>query len=302
MGVCGVRAGGTEARLPFYGRSSSMAVDPVEKKPLFHYRPGEKILSVGLTGCNMHCPFCQNWRISQSTETAGNFFPPESIAAKALELGLKQIAYTYSEPLVHAEYVMECMEAARQLGIANVLVTNGCVNEGPASEIIPLADAVNVDLKCFSGDGYSKILGGSLPAVKNFIRTAFAYVHTEITTLIVPGFNDSEREIDLCVDFIASVSRGIPWHISACHPAYKWNGEPAKKETLLEIKKRAGQKLFYCYTGNINDSNDTFCVKCGSALVTRNGYKIKIHGLVKKYENDNSYYCGQCGTVTAIKY
>jgi pyruvate formate lyase activating enzyme len=280
-----------------------MAVDPIEKKPLFHYRPGEKILSIGFTGCNMRCPFCQNWRISQSTEAAGNFVPPESIAAKALELGLRQIAYTYSEPLVHAEYVMECMAAAHRLGIANVLVTNGCVNEGPASEIIPLADAVNVDLKCFSDDGYRKILGGSLYAVKNFISMAFAKgIHIEITTLIVHGFNDSEPETDGCADFIASISREIPWHITACHPAYKWNGEPTKKETLLAVKKRAAQKLAYCYTGNINDSNDTFCVKCGSALVTRNGYNIKIHSLVKNGKNDNIYYCGQCGTESALRY
>jgi pyruvate formate lyase activating enzyme len=250
----------------------------------------------------MRCPFCQNWQISQGTEAAGAFMPPEKIAEKAQSLGLKQIAYTYSEPLVHAEYVMDCMTVARSLGIANVLVTNGCVNDKAAEKIIPLADAVNIDLKCFSEYGYSKTLNGSLAAVKNFIRTAFVTIHTEITTLIVPGFNDSEQELDECIDFIASVSNEIPWHITASHPAYRWNAAPAKAETIIGIKERARKKLLYCYTGNINDDNNTFCAKCGSALVTRNGYDIKICGLVKNSGNAGMYYCKRCGALTAVKY
>jgi pyruvate formate lyase activating enzyme len=301
-GFCRVRSGGAAGRLPFYGRISSSAVDPIEKKPLFHYRPGESILSIGFTGCNMRCPFCQNWQISQGTEAAGGFVPPEKIVQRAIALGLKQIAYTYSEPLVHAEYVMDCMAAARSRGIANVLVTNGCVNEKAAAKIIPLADAANIDLKCFSEDGYGKTLAGELSAVKNFITAAFGDIHTEITTLIVPGFNDSEQEIEACIDFIASVSNVIPWHITAYHPAYKWNAAPAKAETIIGIKERAKQKLLYCYTGNINDNNNTFCAECGSALVIRNGYDIKICGLVKTGKNDNTYYCKQCGATTAINY
>jgi pyruvate formate lyase activating enzyme len=280
-----------------------MAVDPIEKKPLFHYRPGEDILSIGFVGCNMDCPFCQNWQISRTTAAANGFVPPEKIAEKALELGLKQIAYTYSEPLVHAEYVMDCMAAARSLGIAGALVTNGCFNEEAAAEIIPLADAANIDLKCFSEYNYRNTLKGSLPAVKNFIRAAFGKIHTEITTLIVPGFNDSEQETDACIDFIASVSSGIPWHITAYHPAYKWTAAPAKAETILRIKERAEKKLLYCYTGNINDNNNsTFCVECGAELVTRDGYNIKIRGLVKNGKSDNTYRCKRCGAATAVKY
>jgi pyruvate formate lyase activating enzyme len=195
------------------------------------------------------------------------------------------------------------MAAARSRGIANVLVTNGCLNEEAAAKIIPLADAANIDLKCFSEYGYNKVLGGSLSAVKNFIKTAFGNIHTEITTLIVPGFNDSEQEIDGCIDFIASVSTGIPWHITAYHPAYKYNAAPAKAENIVSIKKRAKQKLSYCYTGNINDnSNDTYCAKCGSLLVARNGYDIKLRGLVKNRKDNNTYYCNQCGAETDIKY
>jgi pyruvate formate lyase activating enzyme len=300
-GICKVRTGGDGGRLPFYGRISSAAVDPIEKKPLFHYHPGESIMSIGFTGCNLRCPFCQNWQISQTTEAAGKKIQAEDIVSQTLALGLKHIAYTYSEPFVHAEFVADCMSAARDNGISNVLVTNGCVNEEAARAIIPLADAANIDLKCFSDYSYKKILGGSLSAVKDFIKIAAENIHTEITTLIVPEFNDSEREIDNCTDFIASISKNIPWHISAYHPAYKWNVPPAKTETILGIKKRARQKLSYCYTGNINDNgNDTLCAGCGAVLVKRNGYKITKPGLAKKTSGDNSYYCGQCGTRTAL--
>jgi pyruvate formate lyase activating enzyme len=195
------------------------------------------------------------------------------------------------------------MAAARSLGIANVLVTNGCINEDAAAKIIPLADAANIDLKCFSEYGYSKTLAGDLSTVKSFIRAAFGNIHTEITTLIVSGFNDSEQETDGCIDFIASLSNGIPWHITAYHPAYKWNAAPAKAKTIIGIKKRAKQKLLYCYTGNINDNNNsTFCEKCGSALVTRNGYDIEICGLAKNNGNTGVYCCKRCGAATAIKY
>ncbi|MDR2344089.1 MAG: AmmeMemoRadiSam system radical SAM enzyme [Spirochaetaceae bacterium] len=302
-GICGVRSGEGGGSLPFYGRVSSIAVDPIEKKPLFHYRPGESILSVGFSGCNLHCPFCQNWRISQTTETAGSFVSPEELVAKALALGLEQIAYTYSEPLVHAEYLIDCMTLARSHGIANVLVTNGCVNGEAAGEIIPLADAANIDLKCFSSRTYRKVLGGSLSAVKDFIKASAANIHTELTTLVVPGFNDSVEEIDLCVDFIASVSCEIPWHISACHPAYKVKTPPTKAETILGIKKRAGKKLLYRYTGNIkDDDNDTVCLNCGYVLIRRNGYVVKTPGLAKKIENDGKYRCRRCGAVLPVKY
>jgi pyruvate formate lyase activating enzyme len=301
-GFCKARTGESGGALPFYGFVSSVAVDPIEKKPLFHYRPGEKIFSLGFVGCNMQCPFCQNWRISQTTDSAVQAFVPEEIVSKATELGLKQIAYTYSEPLIHIEYLAECMTLARERGMANVLVTNGCINDKAAAEIIPLVDAVNVDLKCFSEVNYRKILGGSLSAVKHFIKAASECVHVEVTTLIIPDFNDGAAEADECAGFIASVSNSIPWHISAYYPAYKWDVPPTKAETILEIKKRAGQKLLYCYTGNINDGNPTYCINCGALLIRRGcSYKTEILELVKKNE-DGVYYCGRCGTRTAIRY
>jgi pyruvate formate lyase activating enzyme len=301
-GLCKVRTGKGGGGLPFYGRISSIAIDPIEKKPLFHYRPGEEILSIGFVGCNMRCPFCQNWHISQTTETAAQMIPPEKIIEKVEEAGLKQIAYTYSEPLIHPEYLINCMTLAHEHGIANVLVSNGCVNEKAAAEIIQLTDAANIDLKCFSGDSYKKILGGSLSAVKYFIKAASANTHTEITTLIVPGFNDGGDEIDDCIDFIASISNNIPWHISAYYPAYKLNTPAAKPEDIINIKKHAKQKLLYCYTGNINDNdNNTVCLNCGSVLLRRDWYKIEILELVKK-NTDGAYYCGLCGTKTPLRY
>jgi pyruvate formate lyase activating enzyme len=288
--------------LPFYGCVSSTAIDPIEKKPLFHYRPGESVFSIGFVGCNLRCPFCQNWQISQTTTSVVSFIPPEKMISSVLASGLKQIAYTYSEPLVHAEYLINCMTLARSNGISNILVTNGCVSSNAVAEIITLADAANIDLKCFSSYSYKEVLGGSLSAVKNFIKKAYANIHTEITTLIVPDFNDSEQEIDECIDFIVSVSDSIPWHISAYHPAYKWKSPSTKTEIILDIKKRAKQKLLYCYTGNINDdNNDTFCHCCGAVLVKRNGYKIKTYGLVQKNSGEAACYCRQCGTLTALR-
>jgi pyruvate formate lyase activating enzyme len=302
-GICKTRSGADGGSLPFYGHISSAAIDPIEKKPLFHYRPGESIFSIGFVGCNLRCPFCQNWRISQSTDAETQTFMPEEIIDKTIALGMKQIAYTYSEPLIHAEYIINCMTLARSRKIANVLVTNGCVNERAAGEIIPLVDAVNIDLKCFSDANYKKVLGGSLPAVKYFIKTASENTHTELTTLIIPDFNDNIQEIDGCIDFIASISVNIPWHISAYYPAYKWNFPPASPEAIISIKERAAQKLLYCYTGNINDNgNNTFCLNCGAVLIERNGYKVKILGLIKKHTDNNTYYCGKCGAKTHIRY
>jgi pyruvate formate lyase activating enzyme len=290
-----------------------MATDPIEKKPLYHYRPGSLILSLGFAGCNLRCPFCQNWHISQNTDVPGRRLGPEEIAALAREEGASQIAYTYSEPLVHAEYLLDCMKAAREGGLANVLVSNGCIREEGAEAVLALTDAVNIDLKCFSGDTYSRILGGNLPAVLNFIKTAFAMgVHTEVTTLIIPALNDGEKETAECMDFLAGLSPAIPWHLSAYHPDYRWKAPPTEASRLLEIARRAGKVLSFVYTGNISPAErdrrftDTLCPRCGAALVKRNGYRIDTGGLVltkrispgtfpRQEESAGDYRCGHCG-------
>jgi len=253
FGACGVRGNkGGKAIIPFYGFISALAVDPIEKKPLYHFKPRTKILSLGFAGCNLHCPFCQNWHISQNTDIPGKWMRPGEIISAALKQDTPSIAYTYSEPLIHIEYLLDCMTLARRHGIANVLVTNGCIKTEAAAEILKLTDAANVDLKTFSQETYKKILNGDLQTVLDFIGLCYkTRVHLEITTLVVPDLNDSESELDKAADFIASVSKEIPWHLTAYHPDYRWNAPPTDRNFLLRVAKEAEKKLTFVHTGNI---------------------------------------------------
>ena len=253
FGLCGVRGNkGGKGIIPFYGFISALAIDPIEKKPLYHFKPRTKILSLGFAGCNLHCPFCQNWHISQNTDISGKWMQPEEIISAALKHDTPSVAYTYSEPLIHIEYILDCMTLARRHGIANVLVTNGCIKSEAAAEILKLTDAANVDLKSFSQETYKKVLNGDLQTVLDFI--AFCYktgVHVEITTLVVPDLNDSENELGKAADFIASISKEIPWHLTAYHPDYRWNAPPTDRDFLLNAAKEAEKKLTFVHTGNI---------------------------------------------------
>jgi pyruvate formate lyase activating enzyme len=315
LGACGVRGNKNgKGLLPFYGHVTALAVDPIEKKPLFHFRPGSMILSAGFCGCNLRCPFCQNWHISQSTgdSAPGKQMRPGDIISAALHENSLAIAYTYSEPLVHAEFLLDCMALAHKHGIANVLVTNGCANREAAQEFLSLTDAANIDLKCFSADTYAEVLGGgkdALPAVLEFIRLACSMgVHVELTTLVVPGLNDSAEELDACADFIASVGP-IPWHLSAYHPDYRWNAPPTDPALLLNTARRARarprarEKLPFVYTGNISgEDNNTACPSCGAILVMRKGYKTDISGLAAPVDGENYYRCARCGEKTAVNH
>jgi len=253
FGACGVRGNKNGAGIiPFYGFITALADDPVEKKPLYHFKPGSRILSLGFAGCNMRCPFCQNWHISQNTDISGRWMKPGEIISAALKYNTPSIAYTYSEPLVHIEYLLDCMVLARQNGIANVLVTNGCINKDAAAKILALADAANVDLKSFSQETYKKILCGDLNTVQEFIKLGHEMgVRLEITTLVVPGLNDSSDEINAACGFIASVNSGIPWHLTAYHPDYRWNAPPTNRNFLLDAAKEARKALKNVHTGNI---------------------------------------------------
>jgi pyruvate formate lyase activating enzyme len=325
LGACGVRGNKNgKGIVPLYGHITALALDPIEKKPLFHFRPGSMILSAGFAGCNLRCPFCQNWHISQSADVSGKQMQPGDIISAALHEDSSMIAYTYSEPLVHAEFLIDCMTLARRHGIANVLVTNGCANEEAAREILSLTDAANIDLKCFSADTYAKVLGGVVSALRqaqdtagndvsvfetvlDFIRLACSMgVHVEITTLVVPGLNDSVEELDSCADFIASVggvpSAQIPWHLSAYHPDYRWNAPPTDPAFLKEIKDRAAGKLAFVYAGNIaGDENNTFCPHCEAVLIRRRGYQTDISGLAVPVEGEKFFRCARCGEETAVK-
>ena len=253
FGACGVRGNkGGRGIIPFYGNITALADDPIEKKPLYRFKPGSRILSLGFAGCNFRCPFCQNWHISQNTDAKGKWMKPGDIISAALTHDTPSIAYTYSEPLVHIEYVLDCMALAQKHGIANVLVTNGCINKEAAAEILKLTDAANIDLKCFSEETYKKCLAGDLQTVLDFIRLAFKMnVHLEVTTLVVPDLNDSNEELSAAADFIASVNKDIPWHLNAYRPEYRWNAPPTNPDFLIAAVKEAQKKLTYVYAGNI---------------------------------------------------
>jgi len=313
FGACGVRGNKNgKGLLPFYGHVTALAVDPIEKKPLFHFRPGSMILSAGFCGCNLRCPFCQNWRISQSANApaARQMSPNDIISAACAFQGRRHedsraIAYTYSEPLVHAEFLLDCMALAHEHGVANALVTNGCANAEAAREILSLTDAANVDLKCFSADTYARILGGAgaLPTVLEFIRMACSMgVHVEATTLVVPGLNDSAEELDACADFVSSLE-DVPWHLSAYHPDYRWNAPPTDPALLLRTAQRARKKIPFVYTGNISgEENATACPHCKAILVRRKGYKTDISGLAAPIDGERYYRCAHCGEKTPVNH
>ena len=237
-----------------YARLTSLALDPIEKKPLRRFRPGSLILSAGSFGCNLRCPFCQNAEIS----TAGEDFPardcpPEELVQLALGLrtrGNIGLAYTYNEPLVGFEYVRDCAALARKAGLVNVLVTNGTVEPEPWQELLPLIDAVNIDLKGFTEDWYRR-LGGDLSAVMRSIELAARACHLEVTTLLVPGCNDGEHEMRELTAWLASISPEIPLHLSRFFPCHLMRDmPPTPVERVYRLADVARERLKYVYTGN----------------------------------------------------
>jgi pyruvate formate lyase activating enzyme len=277
--------------LPAYGYLSAISSDPIEKKPLYHYYPGKQIFSAGFYGCNLSCPFCQNYTISKEFSLSGkNYISPDDLVDSAFERGSFGIAYTYSEPIVHFEYVTEAEEYASSLGLKNILVTNGYINDDFSDKLLSNTDAVNVDLKSYNPDFYTKELKGKLEPVLSFIRKAGASVHTEITTLIIPGKNDSEEELRQSAAFIASVNKQIPFHLSAYHPCYKYSIPPTTPSKLMRLAEIASEYLDFVYTGNINSGRaDTKCPSCGNTLINRSGYQTECSGI-------KGGICAICGT------
>ena len=254
-GLCRARANRGGRIVPLgYGRLSSLALDPIEKKPLRRFHPGSLILSAGSFGCNLRCPFCQNAEISMAgAEFPTREYTPEALAQLALALkprGNIGVAYTYNEPLVGYEYVRDCAALARKAGLLNVLVTNGTIEDAPWRQLLPLIDAVNIDLKGFSEDWY-RSLGGDLETVKRSIATAAQFCHVEVTTLIVPGGNDSEGEMRALSCWLASVSPDIPLHVSRFFPRHLMTDRPATPvETVCRLAEAARERLNFVYTGN----------------------------------------------------
>ncbi|NLU52985.1 MAG: AmmeMemoRadiSam system radical SAM enzyme [Clostridiaceae bacterium] len=254
-GLCGVRANkGGHLYAESYGLISSMALDPIEKKPLYHFFPGSKILSVGSYGCNFRCSYCQNYSISMERPDTV-YISPESLVYKAFDLkdsGNIGLAYTYNEPFINYEYVLDCCKLAKEKNLKNVLVTNGYVQEAPLKEILPFVDAMNIDLKSFSDDFYKRICKGKVEYVKQTIEISAISCHVEVTCLIIPGLNDSEEEISALTSFIAGISSDIPLHLTRFFPRYKMTDrEPTPVETLKKLYAIAKKKLKHVYLGNV---------------------------------------------------
>lgn len=254
-GLCRARANRDGQVVPLnYGRLTALALDPIEKKPLRRFHPGSMVLSVGSFGCNLRCPFCQNAGIAAAgSEIPTRDCPPEALVGEAARLrdrGNIGLAYTYNEPLVGYEYVRDCAALVRAAGMCNVLVTNGTIAEKPWRELLPLMDAVNIDLKGFT-DTWYRTLGGDLEAVKSSIALAAGYCHVEVTTLIVPGENDSEGEMRALSGWLASVSPDIPLHVSRFFPRHHMTDRgPTPVETVRRLADTAREKLRHVYTGN----------------------------------------------------
>jgi pyruvate formate lyase activating enzyme len=294
-GICLVRLNrGGEMELPFYGRLSSIAMDPIEKKPLYHYYPGRQILSVGFVGCSFHCPFCQNYHIAHDTTYPTEYVSPEALVELAVSRGSFGIAYTYSEPLVHLEYVLECSELARRRGLKNVLVSNGYINQEPAEELLGAIDAANIDLKSFDPEFYRREIGGKVEEVKRFIAQAAGRIALEVTTLVIPGKNDSPEEMERLTAFLAGLSPELPLHLSAYYPHYRYTLPPTPPSTLRRLAEVARRNLRYVYLGNIGmEEADTSCPSCGNLLVKRRGYFVSVKGI-------REGRCSRCGAPAPV--
>jgi pyruvate formate lyase activating enzyme len=271
-----------------YGRTTSFAIDPIEKKPLFHFRPGSNILSVSPNGCSMRCPYCQNYTISFKKGVTREI-TPEELVSMAKEYKSPSIAFTYAEPIIWFEFIKDTSKFAKEESIDLVMVTNGQILEDPLDELLGFVKAMNIDLKSMNSEYYSKILKGNLEATKRTIEKAFAKIHVEVTNLLIPGDNDTEIE-DLS-KYLASIDKKIPLHISRYFPHNDYDRPPTPLNTLKEAYEIATKYLYYVYIGNapMEGFENTYCPECSSILVERTGYNTKIVGI----EKDKCSNCGR---------
>lgn len=279
-GICRVRRNiGGILYSENYAQVSSWGMDPVEKKPLYHFYPGNVIFSVGSIGCNFKCKFCQNWQIAQSTDVPTQEISPEYLVAIAKgQRGNIGIAYTYNEPTVWYEYVLECSKLAHEEGLKNVLVTNGFIEKEPLNQILPFVDAMNIDLKAFHEDFYKKLSSGRLAPVMETIEISQKKCHVELTTLIIPGMNDSAEEIEALAKWVSSLRKDIPIHFTRYFPCYKLDIPATPFETIKKAREIALKYLDYVYTGNMTDEtgSNTYCPSCGKMVIQRTGYFVQI--------------------------
>lgn len=250
-GICQVREniGGTLFSLN-YGKISSLHLDPVEKKPLQRFMPGTFTLSMGSFGCNMRCPWCQNYTISKGKPSTQDMTPRE-IVEIALENDYPSISYTYNEPTVYYEFMLDTAKLAREKGIKNIMVTNGFINEGPLRELLKYIDAMNIDLKTYNDKNYKKFCGADLESVKKVIEISSRACHVEITALMVTGVNDNIHELLQMIKWVASINAEIPFHLSRYYPMYKYFEPETDRDRIFEAESMAREYLKYVYTGNI---------------------------------------------------
>jgi len=279
-GICGVNANsGGKLQNLVYGKVAALNIDPIEKKPLYHFLPASKALSLGTVGCNMQCPFCQNWQISQTSILEGSTeVTPEQLVALALEHGCKSIAYTYNEPTIFYPFAKDVALLAHAHGIKNIFVSNGLETPEVIADMRGVIDGFNIDLKSFRSDYYKKHLKGSLEGVLDTLkRLKEEGFWVEVTTLIVPGDNDSEEELYRIATFIAEeLDRYTPWHISAFYPNYKVEDKPSTSGEILQQAREIGAScgLSYIYEGNTLRDGITYCPACHTELITRVGYQV----------------------------
>lgn len=295
-GICGVRKNESGTLFTYvYGEVIASHVDPIEKKPLYHFLPGSSSFSIATVGCNFRCGFCQNWEISQRAKRdempEGYELKPEEVVREAMRHGARSISYTYTEPTIFFEYAFDTAELAKEKGLRNVFVTNGFMTKEAIDMIRPYLDAANIDLKSYSDEFYKKICKARLqPVLDSIRRMKETGVWVEITTLLVPGENDSEKELNDTAGFIASVGKDIPWHISRFHPDYEFTEHRETPLSALRNAREIGKKhgLLYVYMGNVFEGNDTMCHVCGGLLIKRHIFNIQSYRIEK-----NS--CPSCG-------
>lgn len=300
-GLCFVRGvEGGQVKLFTYGRSSGFCIDPIEKKPLNQFLPGSSVLSFGTAGCNLACKFCQNWDMSKSREmdTLADSASPTELADAAQRLGCASIAYTYNDPTVFLEYAVDVAQAARERGVRSVAVTAGYISPLPRIDLFRHMDAANIDLKGFTEEFYRKVCGAELGQVLETLE----YVHREtstwleVTTLLIPGLNDSDAELDrMCAWFAEHLSADVPLHFTAFHPDWKMRDIPPTPVATLRRAREIGLRhgLRHVYIGNVRNtdgSNNTYCHDCGAVLIARDGYDITEWGL------SAAGLCAGCGT------
>lgn len=275
-----------------YGQVVSLALDPIEKKPLFHFFPGQMILSAGTYGCNLSCSFCQNYALAHETPPA-RYIAPETLStvtAGARAQGSVGMAFTYNEPSIWYEYIRDCARLLKERDLKVVLVTNGYIETKPLQELLPFVDAMNIDIKAYTNDFYKKLCKGTLEPVLQTVKTAAEQTHVEVTTLLIPDENDQPEEIEALSVWLAGVNPKIPLHLSRYHPAYKYQEQPpTPEETLLEAQVLARQYLPFVYLGNVLKENNTYCLNCQALLIRRSYYNTKL-------VNFKEGKCIACGT------